>query len=271
MRQQQGERQGAQDGQPDHAAAADAVAQWAAEQRAGGDGAEEHEQMQLGLRHGHAEAVDQIEREVAGEARQIHILGEDQRQQDADGAQSGAARQARGMMGAVGGVQSRQAVMAIPHTHIPQHGAGEQRQQREEREAALSPAHHHQRSGQRSQRLTDVAAHLEQGLRQSETCAAGHARDARGLGMKNGRAHAEQRRADEHGAIAVRHREFGQSREREHRAEGQKPRCRPAIRIQPGQRLKNRRGHLIGQGHQPHLSKREAKISLQRRINGRQQ
>ena len=60
--------------------------------------------------------------------------------------------------------------------YVPQHRAGEQRQQREERQARLAPAHHDQRRGQRPERRAQVAAHLEHRLRQARPAARRHPR-----------------------------------------------------------------------------------------------
>ena len=60
------------------------IADRSAAKRAGRDGAEEHEQVELRVGHRNLEAVDQVERVVAAEAHQIDVLREHQREQDGD-------------------------------------------------------------------------------------------------------------------------------------------------------------------------------------------
>ena len=80
----QRERQHAEDRPPDHAPRADAVADRAADHRAGGDGEEEQEQIKLRALHRETEGVDQVEDVEARDADEIEVLGEGQREQDGD-------------------------------------------------------------------------------------------------------------------------------------------------------------------------------------------
>src|SRR5208282_3512266 len=63
---------------PDHVFGTDAIADGSAEERTCSRGAQKHEQMQLRAAHRHAEAADEVEGVVAGEAGEIEILGEDE-------------------------------------------------------------------------------------------------------------------------------------------------------------------------------------------------
>ena len=120
VRQQQREGQHAEDRNPDHVLAAQPVAERAAEDAAGRHRGQEHEQVQLGGAHRQVELVDQVEGVVAGDARQVEVLGEDQRQQHA---RSPAPRAARGVcrLRTGGGCQALDAVCLVPVADVEQH------------------------------------------------------------------------------------------------------------------------------------------------------
>ena len=81
-RQQQRERHGAQDREPDDLAAAEAVAQVAADQRSHRLGHQEQEQQHLRDLHRDREFPDQVEGVVGAQARRVGVLGEHQHEQD---------------------------------------------------------------------------------------------------------------------------------------------------------------------------------------------
>ena len=64
-----------------HQLPAEPVAHRAADDGAGGHRGEEGEQVELGAPDAHAEVVDQIERVVARDAREVDVLGKDQHDQ----------------------------------------------------------------------------------------------------------------------------------------------------------------------------------------------
>ncbi len=74
----QGEGQDAENGAPDDGLTAYAVADGATHKGSGGYRGEEGEEMELRAAHGHVEAGDEVEGVVAGEAREIDVLREDQ-------------------------------------------------------------------------------------------------------------------------------------------------------------------------------------------------
>ncbi len=69
---------------PDHSLAANAIADRSSDQSAGSHRAQEDEEVNLRTAHGNVKAGHQVKRVVAGEAGQIEILGEDQRDQNGD-------------------------------------------------------------------------------------------------------------------------------------------------------------------------------------------
>src|ERR1700678_274985 len=77
VRQQQRERQRAQDRKPDDVLAAEAVTKRTADDRPHGYRGDEHEQVELRDLHRHAELVDQIERQIVGQANEVEVLRED--------------------------------------------------------------------------------------------------------------------------------------------------------------------------------------------------
>ena len=79
------ERQHAEDRAPHDGFAADLVSDGAADEGAGSDGGEEGEEMKLRAADGYVELRDEVEGVVAGEAREVDILGEDERAEDANG------------------------------------------------------------------------------------------------------------------------------------------------------------------------------------------
>ena len=72
--QQQGEGGYSENGEPDDVLAADAVADRAADEGAGGDGEKEQEEQQLGVLDGDMEFIDQIEHVIAAHGGHIEIF-----------------------------------------------------------------------------------------------------------------------------------------------------------------------------------------------------
>ena len=91
--QDQGEGQHAQDREPDHVFAPEAVAQRAAGHRAQRHRRQKSEQVQLRVLHRDVEPVDQVEGVVARQARQVDVLREHEHQQDGHPAAHVAIRQ----------------------------------------------------------------------------------------------------------------------------------------------------------------------------------
>ncbi|GCC42489.1 hypothetical protein chiPu_0026807, partial [Chiloscyllium punctatum] len=79
--QRQRERQRAEDREPDHVFAAEAIAERATDERAGSVRGKEDEQIELCRLRRDAEPVDQIEDVIARQARDIELFGEQQRDQ----------------------------------------------------------------------------------------------------------------------------------------------------------------------------------------------
>src|ERR1700676_4491814 len=82
VRQEQAERQNAQNRDPDYVAAADAVAHRPADDGSGSHGSEKNEEMNLCVLRGDMEFVDQIKDVVADQAGQIEVFREHERDED---------------------------------------------------------------------------------------------------------------------------------------------------------------------------------------------
>src|SRR5690606_36003642 len=68
------ERSDAKDGEPDHIATTESVAEGATQNGAGGNSEQKNEQVELSAPHRHIEPFDEIERVVVGEADQIDVF-----------------------------------------------------------------------------------------------------------------------------------------------------------------------------------------------------
>ena len=82
--QKQREGQDAEDRNPNYILATDAVTDGPANERAHGDGGQKEEKMNLGGPYGDLEPADQVKDKVVVDARQVEVLGENQRHQDPD-------------------------------------------------------------------------------------------------------------------------------------------------------------------------------------------
>ncbi len=269
MRQRQRERRHAQERDPDHRLAADAVAHRPARERARRHRREEQEQEHLARLHPHVEALDQVEREVVGERRDIDELREHQHADHGHGPHhagpvqplAAAARQATGL---------RRPVVPHPRREPVQHEDRQQRRHHEPRHRRLAVRDHDRRRQQRPDGRARVAAHLERGLRRAEPPARRQPRDARSLRMERGRTHAHRRRRDQEHRIAVRHRQQRDAQQRHAHARRQQVRLGMFVGVEPDPGLQQRRRHLVHQRDDPDLPEAQREIRLQHREDRRQ-
>src|SRR5882724_3002608 len=120
IREQHREGGDAQNGEPDDALAAHAIADRAAEERAERGGEEEIEQVQLGRLHRQMKFFDEVETVITRDACQIEILREDQGQQDGNGPRDATRR--NGNCGNRPGLCSNRSVYMsapVPRAHVP--------------------------------------------------------------------------------------------------------------------------------------------------------
>ncbi len=266
MRQKQGERQHAEDRQPDDELAPVTVADRPAGVGSRGDGAEEDEQHHLRGLHGNIERLDEIEGVVALQAREVEHLRKDQDHQDDHGAhhlgarQRGRARRGGLALGAVGGV---------PLGDAGQDENGGEGEHGERQHRTLAERHDDEGRHQRPQRLAEIAADLEQALREAVAPAGGRARRARGLGVKNRAADADHRHRRQQQRVIPAERQRHQAGQRERHRRGQGVGHRAAVGEEADERLQQRGGELKGEGDQPGLEERQRQLIAKHRIERR--
>ena len=227
--------------------------------------AEEHEQVHLRGLHRDVKLGDQVERVVADQARQVEVLGEDQRDQNRHRPRDLAARQVRFRRARRARFRRHAGMALVPCAHAHQHHDGEQRRAGKPRDAALPGRKHDERRQQGTHRRPGVAAHLKQRLRQAVLSAGSHARHARRFRMEHRRAHADHRHRRQNHGEGGRRCDQDQPHQRERHAGRQRVRRRPMIGVEPHQRLQQRRRQLRGERDQPDLAEIQVVGLLQNR------
>ena len=159
-------------------------------------------------------------------------------------------------------------VALIPGAHFPQHGEREHRGDPKPGEARLAVGNDDPGSEQRPRRAAGVAADLEYRLRQAMATAGGETRDARGFGMKDGRARTDQGRRREDARIIRRPRQDEEAGQRESHAGAQRVACRMLVGVDADDRLQHRRAHLVGESYGADLREAEVEAALQQGIDG---
>ncbi len=158
-------------------------------------------------------------------------------------------------------------LMAIPHADAREHDHRDQREEREEGNAALSVGHDDPHGEQWTDRRAGVAANLKDGLRQAIPPTRGHARDPRGFGMEDRRAGADHRgRHQQHGETGG-ERQRKQTQQGKTHAHGERKGLGMAVGVESDQRLQQRSGQLKGQGDQANLGKAQVKPGLEQRVD----
>jgi hypothetical protein len=123
---------------------------------------------------------------------------------------------------------------------------------------------------QRSHRLPEVAADLEQRLRKAVASARCEPRDARRLRVEYRRSDADQRHRGEDGEKRRRHRQQQQSDQRERHPRRERVRLRAPVGERADDWLQQRRRHLVGERDQSNLSERQFVHVLENRVGRRQ-
>jgi hypothetical protein len=134
--------------------------------------------MQLCVLHRYVEAVDEIERVVARQARKIEVLGEDQGEQHCYRAgnflRADRCRSRRRQW-----LEAGHAMRLVPVPHVEQHEHAQHRRERKPRDARLAVWQNDERGKQWACGRSNISAHLEDRLCKSMLAAGGHARDTR--------------------------------------------------------------------------------------------
>ena len=163
-----GEGSGSQDGEPYHILSAELIAQHASCHCSDGEGGEEDKQAELGSLHGNTKLVYQEEREVAGDARRIEVLREDQQDENHQCP----------ILGSLGDVVVEERLLLrmvdhvgesrlIPSPQSNHENGSQQCRQGKPRDGVLTERQDDEGSQQWTYSRTAIAAHLEDGLRQT--------------------------------------------------------------------------------------------------------
>ena len=264
------ERSRAQDGEPYHVLASEAVAEHAAGERADGEGGEEHEEAYLRSLHRDAELVDEVEREVARDAGCVEIFREDEQdeyEQCAVLCASGDVRVQRFCLARMlhGVLQAG----FIPRSEAHHDECCEQGGYGEPRYGVLSEGQDDECCEQRTERRTAVAAHLEDRLRKTLLAARRQLRHARRRRVEHGRAEAYDAHSQQYEQIVLGERKHEQSGECEAHADGERIGARMAVGRQSGEGLQNGGCHLKDERYDTYLREREVELVLEDRIDRR--
>src|SRR5579859_4891178 len=110
---------------------------------------------------------------------------------------------------------------------------------------------------QRADGATGVASNLKEGLRKSVLAAGGNSRDARGLGMKDGRTRTDDRRGNQQQSESGYDGEQDDARQRKAHAEGQREGNGAAIGKHADKGLQKTGDNLVSEGEQADLAEIE--------------
>ena len=199
---------------PDDELAPDAVADRSADDGARRHRGQKQEQVELRVLHRHVKLVHQVEREIVGQADQVEVLGEDQRDQDGHGQDHFCAWAGRvdawpGAVWALG----RGGRFFFDHAPTPLSTAIPSSATSENQAMLRWPLRQHdERRQQRAGGGARIPADLKQRLRQAVLSARGQARHPRRLRMEDRRAHAHQHGCAEQRGIGGRDRQHQQAR-----------------------------------------------------------
>ena len=157
--------------------------------------------------------------------------------------------------------------LAVPAPHAGEHHHADERHHREPRDAALPVGEHDEGGEQRPDRRAEIAADLEHRLGEAVLSARGEARHPRGLGVEHRRSHADQRRRQQHHAVARGHRHDHEPDERRAHADDERIRRRMAVGDVADDRLQDRGGDLEREGDEPDLAEVERERALEHRVD----
>ena len=264
IRQEQGEGQDAEDGAPDNVFAAEAIADGATEEGAGGGGSEEGEEVQLRALDGDVEAGDQVEGVVAGEAGQVEIFREDQRHQDAHRNDDLGAREVEvGDTSGMGGGGMAAAARQRPVADAIEDDDADEGEDAEPCHAVLAARQDDEGGEQGTDGTARAAAYLEEGLGEAVLAAGGHAGDAGGFGMEDGGPDSDERSGEEQPVEGGGEGEQEQSGEGDSHADGQGVGRCAAIREVADEGLQQRGGDLVDEGNDADLAEVEVERTLE--------
>ena len=178
---------------------------------------------------------------------------------------------ARGSEEACGAARrlARGAMGGVPLGDAGQDEDGGEGEHGERQHRTLAEGHDDEGRHQRPERLAEIAADLEQALREAVAPAGGRPRRARRLGVKNRAADADHRHRDQQQRIIPAERQRHEAGQRERHRRGQGVGHRAPVGEEADQRLQQRGGDLESEGDQSGLEKRQRELLAKHRIQRR--
>ncbi len=159
-----------------------------------------------------------------------------------------------------GGGLARGAMGGVPTGDAGQQHDGGEGERGERQHRTLAEGHDDERRHQRPERLAEIAADLEQALREAVASAGGRARGARRLGVKDRAADADQRHGGQQQRVVPAERQRHEAAQRERHRRRQGVGHRAPVGEETDERLQQRGGDLEGEGDQPGLEDTSARI-----------
>ncbi len=159
----------------------------------------------------------------------------------------------------------------IPASDRRQDDHAGQRQQREPGKTALTPWQDEERRNERAKRIAEIAADLEQRLRETVRATGSQPRQPRRFRMEDRRTDAHQCGTGEQRDKGRRESNGSKPYKHARHAERQRIGLRPAIGEETDDGLQERCDALINEGQKTDLAEGKIEPALENRINGRQQ
>ena len=161
--------------------------------------------------------------------------------------------------------------MPVPIADREEHRHRQQCRRRKPADTRLTSRDHDERCEHGPERRPDIAADLEQRLRQAMATTRRHPCNPRGFGMEDGGTNADERRRKDQHRVAAGTRQQQQSDKCNRHTDSERVGLRPMVGKHPDRRLQYRRDQLRGQRDHSDLREAEPIGVLQHRIERRQQ
>ena len=168
-------------------------------------------------------------------------------------------------------VSALRPMRAVPAADADEQDDRDQRQDRERQDRALAERNDDKGRQERSGRLAEIPADLEEALGETVAAAGGRARHPRRLGVEDGAADADHRDRHENELVRPREGEQSQTDQREAHADRQDPVHRPPVGRVADEGLQQRGGDLEDERDHADLEEAQAELAAEHRIERRRQ
>ncbi len=228
--------------------------------------------MELRALDGDVELRDEVEGVIAGEAGEVEVFGEDQRDENSDGCGHFSWRQGGGLFCVLCGVVSQVAeTVFVPAADSHEDDDAEEGRDGEPGGADLSVGKDDEGGEQGADGGAGVSADLKEGLGEAVFAAGGHAGDAGGLGVEDGGAYADEGCGGEQDGEGGGDGEQEEADEGEDHADGEGVGHGALVGEVADEGLEERGGDLVGEGDEADLGEVEVEGCLEDGIDGGQQ